>query len=191
MKRRMTLISVAVIFTLLFAMVFPSTQIAKAGFLWDPCKPFPLKPSVQSIAIPFIVFGPTPGLPEAPEQHEDGRLNYRVCRAPLAIFMNEDGSVEVWSTDDENMYAPLALEVSATADEIATALALAEETGQDVVIAGYVDGFALIAKPDGTLKAELIGEYGCDFEADGGANYGWCLGFEGWEWTIIGPLPEN
>lgn len=114
----------------------------------------------------------------APLFHEDGRLNYRVCKAPLAVFMDEDGGVEVWSTDKANQYQALELKVTATAEEIAAGLAKAEADGMDVVIAGYVDGFALIAKPDGTLKAELIGAYGCDFTSDGGANAGWCLGFE-------------
>jgi len=42
-----------------------------------------------------------------------------------------------------------------------------------VVIDGYVDGFALIAKMDGTLKAELIGVYGFDFYSDGSENSGY------------------
>lgn len=115
---------------------------------------------------------------DAPLFHEDGRLNYRVCRAPLAVFMNEDGGVEVWSTDEANQYQAEELKVAATAEEIAAGLAEAEVEGMDVVIAGYVDGFALVAKPDGTLKAELLGAYGCDFTSDGEANAGWCLGYE-------------
>lgn len=124
-----------------------------------------------------LVPWPLPAVAAAPVYHEDGRLNFRVCRAPLAVFMDESGGVEVWSTDESGQFAALDLKVSATAEEIAAALALAEETGEDVVIAGYADGFALIAKADGTLKAEVIGQYGCDFMANGEANDGWCLGY--------------
>ncbi len=126
---------------------------------------------VPSLLIPL----PPPGLPDAPVEHTDGRLNYRDCRAPLAVFLDDAGDVEVWTTDENNMYVKHELVLSATADEIAEALALAEETGQDVVIAGYVDGFALIAKLDGTLKAELLGVYGFDFKPDGADNTGFGL----------------
>ncbi len=122
------------------------------------------------------------GFPAAPMSHDDGRLNYRVCRAPLAVYEDDAGNVEVWTTDEGNMYAKKDLKVSATAEEIAAALAQAAELGQDVVIAGYVDGYALIAKPDGTLKAELIGIYGFDFMPEGAENNGWGINYD--EWTI-------
>lgn len=142
------------------------------------CLPYPdlIKPGVAGINLaPSLLIMPPPGLPEAPVEHTDGRLNYRDCRAPLAVYLDDAGDVEVWTTDENNMYVKLDLVLSATADEIADALALALETGEDVVIDGYVDGFALIAKLDGTLKAELIGVYGFDFKPDGSDNTGFGL----------------
>lgn len=132
------------------------------------------------------------GLTEAPVEHDDGRLNYRVCRAPIAVYMDESGGVEVWTTDEFNGYAKKDFKVSADAAAIAAALAEAADTLQDVVIAGYVDGVALIAKPDGTLKAELIGVYGFDFNPDGSGNNGWGVYFEEFDWDVflLPPPPE-
>lgn len=201
MKRKLTFISVMVLFVLLLSLfISPASAGFKPDLLkpFDPCREDYQLAGVNGAASPvllslFLGYSPPP-VPAAPAQHEDGRLNYRVCRAPLALYMDENGDVEIWSTDDTNLYQKMDLKVAATAEEIAAALALAEETGEDVVVAGYVDGFALVAKADGTLKAEVIGEYGCDFMADGDANYGWCLGYEAWTipfFNIEEDLPPN
>lgn len=118
---------------------------------------------------------PVDVLTEAPTLHKDGRLNYRVMRAPIAVFMDADGSVEVWQTDPLNLYAADTLVISADAEAIAIALEAAEESGHQVLIAGYVDGVALFAKPDGSLKAEVLGVYGFEFTPGGDLGWGWGL----------------
>lgn len=99
---------------------------------------------------------------------DTGRLNHFDCQAPFALYLNEAGDIELWTTGIRPGVA-----LTASQDDLLSALTRAIRSEEEVSVADSVLGFSLIARPDGSLSAEQGGVYRFDFYPSGARNTGY------------------
>ena len=102
---------------------------------------------------------------------ESERLNHLDCQAPLALFRQPGGGLEIWAAGENAPAAQLLITV--THDEMQAKILKAIRSGEDTIIAGPVAGTTLIARADGSLRAEQSDVYRFDFFSSGSHNTGY------------------